>query len=62
MPAWLRDLFLPRTDFAVFVQVAVITPLWLLLLFLLRRSRDWFLFVLGAGLLGLALTGLRAAH
>lgn len=56
------DWILPRTDAAVFLQVAIAVPVWLVLLFLVRRRRDLLIFVIGVGLLGGGLAALRTVH
>lgn len=56
------DLLLPKSDAAVFAQIAIVTPLWLGVLYLVRRNRDLLLFVFGLGLVGAALTAFRAVH
>lgn len=58
----LLDWILPRTDAAVFLQVAIAVPVWLALLYLVRRRREAFIFVLGLGLFGAGLAALRAVH
>ncbi len=56
------DLLLPRTDELVAVQAAVALVVWVAAYRWSRRDRDLRLFVVGAGLLTVALFGARALH
>jgi hypothetical protein len=46
----------------VLVQVAIVTPLWLGVLYLVRRNRDLLIFLVGLGIVGAGLTAFRAIH
>ncbi len=56
------DLLLPRTDAAVLAQALVVFPALGAGLVLVRRDREWRLFVIGLLTLTAAWFGLRAVH
>ncbi len=56
------ELLMPRTDLGVGVQFGVVLVAWAAGLYLTRGRPEFRLVVIGAGLLTLALMGLRAAH
>lgn len=63
MPEWTLDLLLPRTDAGVYVQWAVMMPLWLAVLIATRRwSKDARLFIWGLATVNLAWFMIRMAH
>lgn len=58
----INELLLPRTDGGVYAQALVVFPTLVVALVLVRRDRDWRLFVLGVLVMTLALSGARAIH
>ncbi len=58
----LLDLLLPRTDAGVLVQTLLAGVIFATLLAVVWRWREARVFVAGAGVLALALMGLRAVH
>jgi hypothetical protein len=56
------NLVSPRTDDAVFTQVAVIVSSWALLSFAFRENRPLVELMSGLALMALAWRGLRATH
>lgn len=63
MSQFLIDLALPKTDAAVFVQWAIMVPLWIAVFFGIRKlSKDARLFVYGVAMLNLAWFAFRTVH
>ena len=63
MREFLTGLALPKTDAMVFVQWAVMVPMWLIVFVVTRkRSKDARLFIYGLAMLNLAWFALRAVH
>lgn len=58
----MTEILLPRTDGGVYAQAAVVFPVLLTALVLVRRDRDWRLFVTGVLVMVIALFGVRAIH
>ena len=58
----MRDLLLPATDAGVIGQLAAVVAVWVIALWALRNRPDARLFAVGAGLVLLALIGVRALH
>ncbi len=63
MPEALRDILLPRTDEAVFLQWIIMIPVWLIAVVRTRKwARDYRHFVWGLIMVNLAWFAIRAAH
>ena len=58
----MRDLLLPATDAGVVAQLVGVVILWLAAVIALRNQAEWRLVAIGAGLIALALIGVRALH
>ncbi|MBW3662753.1 MAG: hypothetical protein KY469_06610 [Actinobacteria bacterium] len=58
----MNELLFPRTDAGVLVQVVVLAAIVATALWRTWANPDLRLLVVGSGLLGFALMGLRAAH
>ena len=58
----MRDLLPPATDEGVIAQLVAVVALWVISLWALKNRRDARLFAAGAGLLLVALIGVRALH
>ncbi len=59
----LRDLALPKSDRAVFIQWAIVASFWIAVFIAIRhRSRDARMFVYGVAMLNLAWFALRTVH
>jgi hypothetical protein len=58
----MKELLLPRTDAGVYAQAALVFPVLVVALVLVRRDREVRLFVLGVLVMVLSLFGLRAIH
>jgi len=57
-----NELLLPRTDGGVYAQALIVFPALLTALVLVRRDKDYRIFVLGLLVMMLALFGARAIH
>ena len=63
MPQFLIDLALPKTDTMVFIQWAVMVPVWLSVFYATRKlSKDSRLFIYGLAMLNLAWFAFRTVH
>jgi hypothetical protein len=58
----MRDFLLPATDGGVVAQLVSVVVLWVITLWALRNRPDHRLLAAGAGLVLLALIGVRALH
>lgn len=58
----MRDLLLPATDAGVIAQLVIVVVLWVAAVSALRNQAEWRLVAIGAGLITLALIGIRALH
>lgn len=58
----MRDFLLPATDGGVIAQLAAVVALWAIALWALRNRPDARLLAAGAGLVVVALIGLRTLH
>lgn len=58
----IRDLLLPAIDGGVYAQAVGLVVVTAIALVLVRRHRDWVLFVTGVGIFTASLMGLRTLH